>query len=136
MNVDTAKQWSLDWHIPLNDEKCVHMSFGGDPANAFVMRGEKGPENIIRIDAKKDLGIWVSSNLSFSLHRQKSAQNAFAILQMIRRTFSRITRMDFQTLYRAYLTFNYPPPRSQRPFVARVFRQTQLFHWPGFPLTS
>ncbi|KER23973.1 hypothetical protein T265_08269 [Opisthorchis viverrini] len=101
MDVDAAKQWSLDWHLPLNDEKCVHVSFGGDSANAFVMHGEKGPENLMRIDAKVDLGIWVSSN--FSLHHEKSAQNAFTILRMMRRKFSRITRVDFQTLYGAYV---------------------------------
>ncbi|GAA49927.1 protein-serine/threonine kinase, partial [Clonorchis sinensis] len=100
---DAEKQWSLDWHLPLNDEKCVHMSFGGDSANSFVMHGEKGPEDITRIDAKKDLGIWLSPNLSFSLHLEKSAQKAFAVLRMIRRTFSRITRTDFQILYGAYV---------------------------------
>ncbi|KAG5454452.1 Ras- protein Rab-8A [Clonorchis sinensis] len=103
IDVDAAKQWSLDWHLPLNDEKCVHMSFGGDSANSFVMHGEKGPEDITRIDAKKDLGIWLSPNLSFSLHLEKSAQKAFAVLRMIRRTFSRITRTDFQILYGAYV---------------------------------
>ncbi|GAA47701.1 serine/threonine-protein kinase/endoribonuclease ire-1 [Clonorchis sinensis] len=79
------------------------MSFGGDSANSFVMHGEKGPEDITRIDAKKDLGIWLSPNLSFSLHLEKSAQKAFAVLRMIRRTFSRITRTDFQILYGAYV---------------------------------
>ncbi|KER29476.1 hypothetical protein T265_03943 [Opisthorchis viverrini] len=103
MDVDAAKQCSLDWHLPLNDEKCIRMSFGGDSANAFFMHGEKGPENIMRIDAKNDLCIWVSSNLSFSLHHEKSTQKAFAVLRMIRRTFSRITRMDFQILYGAYV---------------------------------
>ncbi|GAA50336.1 hypothetical protein CLF_104387 [Clonorchis sinensis] len=50
--------------------------------------------------------IWVSGslqNLSFSLHLEKSAQKAFAVLRMIRRTFSRITRTDFQILYGAYV---------------------------------
>ncbi|GAA50097.1 large subunit ribosomal protein L10Ae [Clonorchis sinensis] len=79
------------------------MSFGGDSANSFVMHGEKGPEDITRIDAKKDLGIWLSPNLSFSLHLAKSAQKAFAVLRVIRRTFSRITRTDFQILYGAYV---------------------------------
>ncbi|GAA50483.1 intraflagellar transport protein 46 homolog [Clonorchis sinensis] len=67
------------------------------------MHGEEGPEDITRIDAKKDLGIWLSPNLSFSLHLEKSAQKAFAVLRMIRRTFSRITRTDFQILYGAYV---------------------------------
>ncbi|GAA57716.1 hypothetical protein CLF_113117 [Clonorchis sinensis] len=79
------------------------MPFGGDSANSFVMHGEKGPEDITRIDAKKDLGIWLSPNLSFSLHLEKSTQKAFAVLRMIRRTFSRITRADFPILYGAYV---------------------------------
>ncbi|GAA53837.1 zinc phosphodiesterase ELAC protein 1 [Clonorchis sinensis] len=41
--------------------------------------------------------------MSFSLHLEKSAQKAFAVLRMIRRTFSRITRADFQILYGAYV---------------------------------
>ncbi|GAA52017.1 oligosaccharyltransferase complex subunit gamma, partial [Clonorchis sinensis] len=69
----------------------------------YTVHGEKGPEDITRIGAKKDLGIWLSPNLSFSLHLEKSAQNAFAVLRMIRRTFSRITRTDFQILYGAYV---------------------------------
>ncbi|GAA48753.1 extracellular signal-regulated kinase 1/2 [Clonorchis sinensis] len=79
------------------------MSFGGDSANSFVMHGEKGPEDITRIDAKKDLGIWLSPNLSFSLHLEKSAQRAFAVLRKIRRIFVRNTRMDFQILYGIYV---------------------------------
>ncbi|GAA56212.1 nucleoside-diphosphate kinase [Clonorchis sinensis] len=67
------------------------------------MHGEKGSEDITKIDAKKDLGIWLSPNLSFSLHLEKSAQKAFAVLRMIRRTFSRITRTDFQIFYEAHV---------------------------------
>ncbi|GAA52134.1 hypothetical protein CLF_107386 [Clonorchis sinensis] len=79
------------------------MLFGGDSANSFVMHGEKGPEDTTRIDAKKDLGIWLSLNLSFSLPLEKSAQKSFAVLRVIRCTFSRITRTDFQILYGAYV---------------------------------
>ncbi|GAA56366.1 hypothetical protein CLF_110721 [Clonorchis sinensis] len=61
------------------------MSFGGDSANSFVMHGEKGPEDITRIDGKTDLGICLSPDMSFSLHLEKSAQKAFAVLRMIRR---------------------------------------------------
>ncbi|GAA56275.1 hypothetical protein CLF_110489 [Clonorchis sinensis] len=54
--VDTPKQWPLDWHFPLNYGTCVHMSFGGDSANTYVAHDENGPEDITRIDAKKELG--------------------------------------------------------------------------------
>ncbi|GAA30181.2 hypothetical protein CLF_108905 [Clonorchis sinensis] len=41
--------------------------------------------------------------MSFSPHLENSAQKSFAVLRMIRRTFSRITRMDFQLLCGAYV---------------------------------
>ncbi|GAA48738.1 pol-related protein [Clonorchis sinensis] len=39
MNVEAAKQWSLDWNLPPNEEKCVRLAFAGDSANAFIMHG-------------------------------------------------------------------------------------------------
>ncbi|GAA57787.1 hypothetical protein CLF_113196 [Clonorchis sinensis] len=52
--------------------------------------------------------------MSFSLHHEKSAQKAFALLRMIRRTFSRITHTDFQILYGAYVR---PLPEYANPVV-------------------
>ncbi|GAA55466.1 hypothetical protein CLF_108039 [Clonorchis sinensis] len=66
------------------------------------MHGEKGLEDITRIDAKNDLSIWLSPNTSFSLHPEKSSQKAFAVLRMIRRPLYLNTRADLQMLYGAY----------------------------------
>ncbi|GAA47550.1 hypothetical protein CLF_100503 [Clonorchis sinensis] len=41
--------------------------------------------------------------MPFLLHHEKTAQQAFAVLRMVRRTFFRVTRMDFQILYGAYV---------------------------------
>ncbi|GAA57825.1 AP endonuclease 1 [Clonorchis sinensis] len=41
--------------------------------------------------------------MSLSLHHEKLTHKAFAVQRMIRRTFSRITRMEFQMLYAAYV---------------------------------
>ncbi|GAA54286.1 hypothetical protein CLF_113563 [Clonorchis sinensis] len=41
--------------------------------------------------------------MSFPLHHEKSAQKAFVVLRIIRCTFSRITLMDLQILYGAYV---------------------------------
>ncbi|GAA53038.1 hypothetical protein CLF_109390 [Clonorchis sinensis] len=103
MGADAAKQRSLASHLPLNDEKCVHMSFGGDSANAYVVHGENEPEDITRIAAQKDLVIWLSLKMSFALHHEKSAQKASAVLRMIRCTFFRIIRMNFQLLHGAHV---------------------------------
>ncbi|GAA57036.1 ATP-binding cassette transporter [Clonorchis sinensis] len=85
------------------DIQFVHISVGRDSAKAHVTHGENGPAATKRIDAKRDLGIWLSSKISFLLHHEKSARKAFAVPRMTQRTFSRITRMDFQILYGSYV---------------------------------
>ncbi|GAA55607.1 hypothetical protein CLF_108450, partial [Clonorchis sinensis] len=99
--VNSSGRWTGTF--PLNGEKCVHIPFGGDSANARAKKGEKRPEDITRTDSKKDLGIWLSPNLSFSLHLEKSAQKAFAILRMVQRTSSHIDHMDSQIPFGAYV---------------------------------
>ncbi|KAG5450137.1 hypothetical protein CSKR_112663, partial [Clonorchis sinensis] len=94
------------------------------------------------------------------MHLEESAQKAFAVLRMIRRTFSRITRTEFQILYGAYvrplLEYANPVVYSGRTkdviLIERVQRaatkmvaglksmdyETRLVAWPtGFsPLTQ
>ncbi|KER33861.1 hypothetical protein T265_00308 [Opisthorchis viverrini] len=65
----------------------------GTGVECHVMHYDRGPVNIVRIDAGEKSGI----------RARVSSRKSFAILRMIRRTFSRITRMDFQILYGAYV---------------------------------
>ena len=37
MDVDAVKRWSEDWDLPINNDKCTHVSFGGDSGSAFVL---------------------------------------------------------------------------------------------------
>ncbi|GAA48296.1 hypothetical protein CLF_101432 [Clonorchis sinensis] len=96
-NIDVAKQRSLDGYLSLNDKKRFHMSFGGDLANALVGHGENGPKDY-EDGYQRGLGIWLSSNMSFILHYEKSAQRAFVVW----RTLLHIARTDFQVLYGTY----------------------------------
>ncbi|GAA51984.1 dipeptidyl peptidase 2, partial [Clonorchis sinensis] len=109
------------WHK--TNPFCALCQTRGDSENASVAHCLNGPEEITRIYAKKDLGIQLSSNMSFSLHHEKSAQNAFAVLWMIRRTFYRITRMDFQILNGAYVS---PLLNMQTKLSTQDARKTQL----------
>ena len=103
MDVDTVKRWSEDWDLPINDEKCTHMSFGGDSGNAFVLHDESKMVTVPKEEMKKDLGIWLSSNLSFSHHHQLAARRGFSVWCMIRRAFQRIDPDDFRTLFGVYV---------------------------------
>ncbi|KAA3674009.1 DNA polymerase alpha subunit A [Paragonimus westermani] len=59
--------------------------------------------SIMRIDLKKDLGIWLLSNFSFTYHHEMAAQKGFAALKTIRSTFLRTGKRGFQTLYGVYM---------------------------------
>jgi hypothetical protein len=103
IDIDAIKQWSADWRLPIHADKCVHMSLGGDSANRFVFHGSDGELAIPTSDRKKDLGIWLSSSLSFSHHHRMTAGKAFMVLRMLRRAFPRIEKADFQVLYGVYV---------------------------------
>ncbi|KAA3680755.1 uncharacterized protein DEA37_0006971 [Paragonimus westermani] len=103
IDLDRIKCWSEDWSLPLNDSKCAHMSLGGDSGNLFVIHGAQSVVGITKVDLKKDLGIWLSSGLSFSYHHQLAAKRGLMTLGMIKRTFPRIDKRAFHTLYRVYI---------------------------------
>ncbi|KAA3670832.1 uncharacterized protein DEA37_0011764 [Paragonimus westermani] len=103
IDLDRIKCWSEDWSLPLNDSKSAHMSLGGDSGSLFVIHGAQDVVGITKVDLKKDLGIWLSSGLSFSYHRQLAAKRGLMTLGMIKRTFPRIDKHAFHTLYRVYI---------------------------------
>ncbi|KER32654.1 hypothetical protein T265_01339 [Opisthorchis viverrini] len=99
MNEYVAKQRSVYWHLPPTNEMRVQMTFRWDSASAFLVRGENGLEGI---NGKKELSIWLSSDLSCVKH-EKLAHKAFVVLRMFRRAFPRITRTDYQILNGVYV---------------------------------
>ena len=103
MDVDAVKRWSEDWDLPINNDKCTHVSFGGDSGNAFVLCDGNSITDVPKDDLIKDLGIWLSSNLSFSHHHQLAAKRGYAVWSMIKRAFPRIDLQDFKTLFAVYV---------------------------------
>ncbi|KAA3682117.1 uncharacterized protein DEA37_0002048 [Paragonimus westermani] len=99
IDLDAIKRWSGDWSLPLNDNKCVRMSLGGDSGNAFMIHSASSTVDIMKVHRKKDLSIWLSSNLSFTYHHEMATKKVFAALMMTRRTFHRIDKKAFRTLY-------------------------------------
>ena len=98
--MDSAKRWSTDWSLPINDEKCISMSFGDAPDQLFWINTLT---QIQRVDQHKILGFWLCSNLSFSSHQQKASKSAFRVLNFIRRSFPQISKEDFKLLYGTYI---------------------------------
>ncbi|GAA52824.1 hypothetical protein CLF_108873 [Clonorchis sinensis] len=72
MDVDAASssRWTGTFLLVTKNAYILHSE--GTPPTP-VMHGEKGLEDITRLDAKKELGPLLSSDMSFSLHHEKSA---------------------------------------------------------------
>ncbi|KAA3670580.1 uncharacterized protein DEA37_0011547, partial [Paragonimus westermani] len=74
-----------------------------DSGNLFVIHGAQSVVDITKVDLKEDLVIWLLSGLSFPYHHQLAAKRGLMTLEMIKRTFPRIDKRAFHTLYRVYI---------------------------------
>ena len=102
-DINAVQQWSDKWNLPINASKCVHLSFGGDSRNSFTFQDGTGEMSIQKLETKKDLGILLSWNLTFSKHHQDTARKAFRVLHMIKRAFPVIGPKDFPTIFCVYV---------------------------------
>ena len=76
-DLDSINRWSNDWLLPINHSECSHMSFGGESPNSFTLDNGQSVVTISRDSPKKDLGIWISSNFSFTPHHETAAKKLF-----------------------------------------------------------
>src|SRR6267154_1089373 len=80
----SLNQWSEDWQIPFNADKCKVMHFGANNKKETY-----SINNIVLNEAKeeRDLGIIVQNNLKVSEQCSKVVKTANRVLCMISRTF-------------------------------------------------
>ena len=99
VSIDAAKRWSLDRDLPINDDKCVHMSFGASPRTFNILGGQQLPETT----RQKVLWFWIYDNLYPSYHHQKASKAAFCVLKMLHRSFLIMGKEDFRFLFSTYI---------------------------------
>ena len=99
-SIDATKLWSVQWNLPINNDKCLQMSFGGTPPHPLTIDTSR---EISRVDQHKVLGFWLNSNLSFSSHNQLASKAAFRVLNLIKRSFPHITQEDFSFIFGTYI---------------------------------
>nr|VZI33557.1 unnamed protein product [Spirometra erinaceieuropaei] len=86
-NLDHLEQWSKDWLLPFNVNKCNFLRVGGTSSpNRTVYRLTGKP--LQEVDAQKDLGVWITTSLKPSLQCSKVAKSAMSILYLVKRAFS------------------------------------------------
>nr|VZH95560.1 unnamed protein product [Spirometra erinaceieuropaei] len=118
-NLDHLEQWSKDWLLPFNVNKCTFRRVSGTSSpnhTAYRLTGKPLQE----VDAQKDLGVWITTSLNASLQCPKVAKSAMSIPYVVKRAsfsfdedcFAKV----FRTFVRPHLEFTI---RAWRPWAVK-----------------
>nr|VZI05818.1 unnamed protein product [Spirometra erinaceieuropaei] len=116
---DHLEQWSKDWLLPFNVNKCTFLRVGRTSSpNHTVYRLTGKP--LQEVDAQKDLSVWITTSLKPSQQCSKVAKSAMSMLYLVKRAFSSFDEdcfaKVFQTFVRPHLEFAI---QALRPWTAK-----------------
>ena len=110
-DLNAVTEWCKTWKISLNLNKCSYMRYSSistpSITSPYVIEHQPIPEQ----QTIRDLGITITSNLSFHDHYKNICSKAYGSLNLIRRTFhmqstSIVTKRNlYVTLVRSKLTY-------------------------------
>nr|VZI42595.1 unnamed protein product [Spirometra erinaceieuropaei] len=117
--LDHLEQWSKDWLLPFNVNKCTFLRVGRTSSpnhTVYLLTGKPLQE----VDAQKDLGVWITTSLKPSLQCSKVVKSAMSMLYIVKRAFSSFDEdcfaKVFQTFVRPHLQFAI---QAWRPWTAK-----------------
>ena len=97
-DLDSLHQWSLDWQMQFNVDKCSVIHVGhGNKCSTYKL----GNADLRSSDCEKDLGVIVDNNMKFSEQCSKSVKSANMTLGLIRRTIKNKNKNVVIKLYKA-----------------------------------
>lgn len=104
-DIDNLCQWSKDWLLKFNVQKCKVVSFGRKRVDTdYHMTDRDGNiQQLKREDSEKDLGVLFTESLSFEKHISNTLNKANMIIGLIRRKFTHIDNTLFLTLYKSLI---------------------------------
>jgi ribonucleases P/MRP protein subunit RPP40 len=104
-DLDELGEWSREWQMRFNVEKCKVMHLGGGRNGkmvySMVSSDSKARSDLATTELEKDLGIWCSSSLKEGEHVARAAGTANRILGLIKRTFTYLDEEIMRQLYTA-----------------------------------
>ena len=99
-SLDNLYQWSSDWQMLFNLDKCHVLHFGTtNPCNTYTINGHP----LLSVEEEKDLGITISSCCTPSKQVSLAALKGNQVLGQLLRAFSYRDRYTFIRLYQQYV---------------------------------
>ena len=94
--INHIAEWADEWKMEINSNKSKIMHIGKEnPGLSYSINGEV----ISTVETEKDIGFWISNDLSTSTHVHKARGKAMAEIHRIKRNFSYIDKRAFCVLY-------------------------------------
>jgi len=102
-DLDSMAEWSEEWLLRFNPEKCKVMRIGHNIKTQYYMKDNGINRRLMETDEERDLGIFITSDLKPSLQCVKAANKAMSVLGMVRRNFKRLDVEGFRIIYKGYI---------------------------------
>ena len=126
-DIDSVCTWCSNWNLCLNSNKCSHIHFSlkkSNLATPFTI----GESTIQSSSSYKDLGILITSTLSWTDHINKICGKAYGALAMLRRTLPLCTSVNLKrnlylTMVRSHLVYG---SQVWRPSLIKNFIKIEL----------
>ena len=94
--VDNIAQWAEEWKMEINPAKSKIMHLGkNNPGLLYYINGAE----IKSVTVEKDIGFWITDDLSTKTHVNKARGKALGEISRIKRNFSYIDKRAFCVLY-------------------------------------
>ena len=94
--VDNIARWAEEWKMEINPSKSKIMHLGiNNPGFTYSVNGTE----IKAVTEEKDIGFWITDDLSTKTHVHKARCRALGEISRIRRNFSYVDKRAFCVLY-------------------------------------
>ena len=99
-DINRISQWCSSWSLPLNIEKCVVLHIGkNNPELLYFIDNH----SLGAVSSHVDLGVTISSDLTWSAHIINVCKKANTIIYLIQKSFSYLNFATSIKLYKTYV---------------------------------
>jgi len=100
---DDLNYWSKLWLLKFNTLKCTVIHLGREDHNTYILYNQASgaQSQLVPTTEQRDLGVWITPDMSTNLHCHKIASNANQVLGRLKQSFKSRQPSTFTMLYKS-----------------------------------